>query len=302
MRKNVSDYTAVFAVFGAVVMLSTVFVQPVSARVSGQVGVLQRYDSYLKTIEEFGKKVFSDKSLRSLSNKLAKNSKLNNIIEQMKSAKTNDEMKLLAEKLEDTLTKQKEYKKIESLINMKYERDIKTLVSFVKKLQDKPSDTEALTQALLQKQTMKQNSMYYDEPEAFSVVTRSSPRNNSPNSDHANAASENLKIFHSTPNAESTHSVKAHGNDGSSHRPGLDSAHASVKINGNGDICIWVPGHGWMNPTLFGWCGPILALIAFILAIIGTIIHILTLILPGNNPILTKLYCIIFTLVGIIVS
>lgn len=99
-------------VFGAVLILSAAFIHPVSAKTSRQVDVLQKYDGYLSRIQKLGRELFSDKTLVSLSDKLTKNSALNKIIEKVKSAKNEIEIKTLAEKFGEILTKQKEYKQI----------------------------------------------------------------------------------------------------------------------------------------------------------------------------------------------
>lgn len=239
-----------FAVFGAVLMLSAAFVQPVSAKASGQADVLQKYDSYLNKIGKFGKKISSDEKLNSLFNKLAKNRALNKIIKQAKSAKTKDEIMVLTEKFENILTKQKEYKQIVKIFNTRYGKDLTVLKSFVKKLENKPDDVEVLLKAFTKKSITLIT--YNDEPEAITFPLRSTSGISGPQlGSKSTVVSDSLRYSSKGSQIKTSTSTKAGGSHGGA-SAGYESSRAVLKQDLNGNIYVYVPGQGWVNPACLG--------------------------------------------------
>ncbi len=258
MKMVVKSTILMFAVFGAVLMLSAAFVQPVSARASGQVSILQKYDYYIKTSEKLDKSLSSDKTIKTLSDRLSKNSKLNKIVDQVKNAKTDDELKILAENFVNTLKKQREYKQIMQIINTKYGKEIKTLETFSNKLQNKPDDAKNLLNALVNKYNVK-SMRPNDDLYAMKATPYNAPHHSSnKNVDVAKArvvTSGSFKYAES-PHLKTTGTVVVNGNHHGSSGNVL-SAHASVKLDANGNVYVWVQNHGWMNFNkwicLLGW-------------------------------------------------
>jgi len=283
---------AVFAVFGAVLMLSAAFVQPVSAKASGQADVLQKYDSYLSKIQKLGRELSSDKTLMSLSDKLTKNSALNKIIEQAKSAKNEIEIKALAEKFGKILTKQKEYKEIENIINTKYREDVKSLEDFAAKLRNKPNDASALLQSLADEDN--------ENSEGDVYVVQAIPFTAQSGSSHLGGksatVSKSVKYNAKGSPLQSSTSTKAGGNHGGT-SVGCMSSHAVLKQDLNGNIYVYVPGQGWVNPTWFP--GFWLLVFLFLLwdAIVFVVSWIIGVLIPGVIATIATIFWIIVIII-----
>ncbi len=247
MKMVVKSTILMFAVFGAVLMLSAAFVQPVSARASGQVSILQKYDYYISTTEKLGNDIEKDKTLMTLSERLSKNKNLNDILSKVKDAKSPDEIKTLTEKYANILKSTKEYKQIESIMKTRYGKQIRVLQDFLNKLQNKPDDGKRLFNALMEKYTESSvaptSHVKSMDSTQVKVVISSGPRIG------AATSSANVVRFSNSGNHPGNHAV---------------SMHTTAKYQ-NGNWYVWVPGQGWFPGQ---W---ILYILGIIFAILGDI-------------------------------
>ena len=242
-------FVSIFAIFGAIVMISLAFVQPVTAKESGQIDILRKYDDYIVTAKNLENKLSSDRTLVVLLEKLSYNKKLRDLIDCLNSAKNLDEMKILSEKFANALKSTKEYKQIESVVKTRYGKEIRILEDFVEKLQNKPDDSEKLMNALLQKVGIKGrigDDLYAMEAEPY--------RNSySIKSTYQAQAKSSIKPLDGNIHKKlgASGSIKF---DKHSDRPGHEavSTHVTAKLDMNGNVYYWIPGYGWVNPACLG--------------------------------------------------
>ena len=242
-------YVTIFAIFGAIVMLSLAFVQPVTAKESGQIDILRKYDDYMVTAKKLENRLSTDRTLIVLLEKLSYNKKLRDLTDDLNSAKDLDEMKILSEKFANALKSAKEYKQIESVVKTRYRKEIKMLEDFVKKLQNEPNDPEKLMNALLQKVGIRDrigDDLYAMEAEPY--------RNSySIKSTYQTQAKSSIKPLDGNMHKKlgASGSIKF---DKHNDRPGHEavSTHAAAKLDMNGNVYYWIPGYGWVNPACLG--------------------------------------------------
>jgi len=78
----------------------------------------------------------------------------------------------------------------------------------------------------------------------------------------------------------------------------MGKTQSRISSSSSESYTISVEGYGEIDEK----CGLIFGGLALILAIIGTIVHIITEILPGDNPILSRIYGIMFSIAGSLAS
>ncbi len=151
-------FVSIFAIFGAIVMISLAFVQPVTAKESGQIDILRKYDSYLKIASRIDKTFSSDTSIKMLSEKLFESSKLRGIINEIRYAKSYNELENLVIKFVKVLGEQEEYHKIEKILETRYKNELRKLEKISKDTRGNPEIIEYLISNSLEKrQNIKEN-------------------------------------------------------------------------------------------------------------------------------------------------
>ena len=136
MKKAIKSTITAFAVFSTFLMLSSVFVQPVSAQVSKQLDI--------KYVSDVIVKIVNDKEIVSLAERFTKNSELKEIISKIRSATTKKELVKYANKI----PKLKPYQQMENLLYMEYGQEMTVIERFVGELKKKPNSIRVLQMQL----------------------------------------------------------------------------------------------------------------------------------------------------------
>ena len=153
-------FVSTFAILGAIVMLSLAFVQPVTAKESGQVDILRKYDSYLKIANRIDKTFSSDNSIKTLSEKLFESSKIEGIINEIRYAKSHTELEKLAVKFVKILEEQEEYHKIEKILKTRYKNELRELDKISKDIKSNSEVIEyIISNSLEKRQDIKVNDL-----------------------------------------------------------------------------------------------------------------------------------------------
>ena len=271
-----------FAIFGAIVILSLAFVQPVTARESGQVAIIEGYDkysSYIESIKEFGEKISSDGRLDSLAKGLTESEDLKNLAEKVFDVKSEEELKALVEEFGKVLEEKEEYQEIKEILERDYKDDIETIKEFADELKDNPEDMEKIIESLLNESTAYQEfgaipieavlfsgkPVHYAIPEKSDVDVRSLGSEKGAVQKTAHQLGEDEKTSYTKD------AIKRENPSGGVYvngkKTGAEIANESigiyVKRDINGNVYLHIPGYGWIDITLF--TGPIRWLIILLL-------------------------------------
>ena len=254
-----------FAIFGAIVILSLAFVQPVTARESGQIAVIEEYDkynSYIESIKEFSEKVSSDERLNSLAKGLTESEDLKNLAEKVFDVKSEEELKALVEEFGKVLEEKEEYQEIKEILERDYKDDIETIKEFADELKDNPEDMEKIIESLLNESTAYQEfgaipieavlfsgkPVHYAIPEKSDVDVRSLGSEKGAVQKTAHQLGEDEKTSYTKD------AIKRESPSGGVYvngkKTGAEIANESigiyVKRDVNGNVYLHIPGYGWL--------------------------------------------------------
>ena len=282
-----------FAILGTFLILSLAFVQPVTARESGQIAVIEEYDkysSYIESIKEFSEKVSSDERLNSLAKGLTESEDLKNLAEKVFDVKSEEELKALVEEFGKVLEEKEEYQEIKGILERDYKDDIETIKEFADKLKDNPEEIEKILESL-----MDENSTYEEfgaipieavlfsgKPVHYAIPEKSDVNIESTGSGKGAVQKTAHQLGEDEKTSYTKDAIKRENPSGGVYVNGKKSSidvmststglYFMKDLNGNVYVCVWIPGLGAIFLIIGVWFSAltiILLLLAFILTVGG---------------------------------
>ena len=195
MNQKIKKSATFFSIICTILIILSAFVQPISARASGQVEILEKYKKQLKTTDFFNEKLINDNKLKPLLEKIIDEKTLLTIAEQFKYVTTEKDFKILLENYADILKQQPEYNQIKSIIKTKYHSDIQKIKTFYYKSVNN-NDDELLLQTLIKKYSTSTTT----DVHPMKAKTFSSDKNTGPEP----AAASKIKVHTTITNTHAT--------------------------------------------------------------------------------------------------
>jgi len=239
MRGTINTAFVAFAVFSTFLMLSSVFVQPVSAQICDPSAGLQVKEAYIKALD----KISNDEKLFSTAKEIAKKKEIKQILEAAQSVKTEKELKNLITKYLSTVSKQDKYKQIESLLNTEYKQELTAIKKYINKIK-----TSVEIKGYIGTVEKQDNTGYSGEAAVIETV-RFSSGGNGPDQ----ASSSTVYGRHSSSgNRDSTIGQKSSSKfiNGRNNGNLPENNPIQFKVDMDGTKYINIPGYGWWNPSM----------------------------------------------------
>jgi len=134
---------------------------------------------------------------------------------------------------------------------VKYREDVKSLEDFTAKLRNKPDDINVLLQALMREDGNADEEFYGTQAIPFSSKSDHTPQLDS----KSTVVSGSVKYTGKGQQVKTSTSIRVSGKQGGT-SVGCESSQTIVKQDLNGNLYVYVPGQGWVNPACLspsGW-------------------------------------------------
>lgn len=290
MKQIIKTMVILSTIFSVYLILSTAFIQPVTAQASSQLEITKKYENQLNIIKEFFIDISNDKEIQTLLTTLS-----------------NDKIPLASESL-TSLSSNKAYINLKNILTTKYKEELNTITEFVTTLQENLYDGMSLINTILASDTIPieaininpDNCQYLIEfePEALPLIPSSENSNEQTGVTPVEGGIQSIYgdngITFET--GEATQQIQGNDNDASA-TPGGSAQNFVIMQDLDGNIYIHIPNYGWINlpTTWFPFFWLIILLFTIFDIIYMTIGWILYVGIPGI--IFGTIYLIIYLII-----
>lgn len=288
MKQIIKNTIISLTIFSVYLILSTAFIQPVTAQASNQLESIKKYEKQINTIKKLFTDISNDKEIQTLLTMISNDKELNKeLIDIAQQSQTNSKITSTSRSL-TSLSNNRVYEDLKNILTTKYGEELNTITEFINILQNNPHDGISLINtfiasnaiSLATTNTDPDNSEYLTdfEPEALPLIPPSENTNDQTGLIPIEGGTQSIYgdngITFET--GEATQQIQE--NNGTSATPAGSAQNILIMHDLNGNIYIHIPHYGWINlPTWFPGFWLIIILLSIfdiIYMVIGWIIYV----------------------------